>query len=445
MIWSKKCSLHSVGVAVTLALIILAIVSSASISSSAQEKKKVVLTAILAEPQNRWDSLIKSALEKLRQRHLDVDIQMKNIVLPYNSTRTRILDITGNQTPVDLISVDQVWLGDFAQRGILTDLTDYVNKWGRVSDWYPGNFDGGVYKGRVYGIWAWTDVRGLWYWKDLLNKAGVDPNSLTTWDAYIDSAKKLDAILRPLGTEGVHLVGANHSPDMWYPYLWMLGEDILKQKDGHPTKGTYWFPTYNSSAGVRAMEFLKEQVDAGIKPQKNHFWGQEFASRKFAVMLEGPWLLGFFPREQWKGLEQRVGFIPMFPVPYKNNQSATMMGGWELSIANTSQNKDLTWELITTMVEPDVIAPMMKQYGYLPTQKAIGEGEFSSELNQTIPYYDKMVSMISIGRSRPSIPEYPQIADDIRQAIDQVYSGIKQPKQALDEAAAKSAKVLGWQ
>jgi multiple sugar transport system substrate-binding protein len=52
--------------------------------------------------------------------------------------------------------------------------------------------------------------------------------------------------------------------------------------------------------------------------------------------------------------------------------------------------------------------------------------------------------MIPMGHSRPNIPEYPQIADSIKQAIDEVYYGMKDPKQALDEAASKSAKVLGW-
>lgn len=48
------------------------------------------------------------------------------------------------------------------------------------------------------------------------------------------------------------------------------------------------------------------------------------------------------------------------------------------------------------------------------------------------------------GHSRPNIPEYPQIADQIREAIDDVYAGWKAPKEALDEAAEKSAKPLGW-
>jgi multiple sugar transport system substrate-binding protein len=55
-----------------------------------------------------------------------------------------------------------------------------------------------------------------------------------------------------------------------------------------------------------------------------------------------------------------------------------------------------------------------------------------------------MISMIPVGHSRPNIPEYPQIADNIKQAIDEVYFGGKEPKQALNDAALKSAKVLGW-
>ncbi len=52
--------------------------------------------------------------------------------------------------------------------------------------------------------------------------------------------------------------------------------------------------------------------------------------------------------------------------------------------------------------------------------------------------------MISIGRTRPSIPEYPDIANHIKQAIDEVYYGLKEPKQALDDAVQKSTKALGW-
>lgn len=410
----------------------------------AQQPNQVTITAIVAEPKERWDALFADALAKLREKHPDMTINIDYRVLPYADTRKQILTAMAGKTPIDLISVDQIWLGEFAEGGFLSDLTGLANSWNRSSEWYKTNWDGGIYNGKVYGIWAWTDVRAMWYWKDLLNQSSVNPESLKTWDGYLEAAKKIENSTKGKGIEAMHLVGASHSPDMWYPYLWMQGGEIVKQKNGHPEKGTYWFPSYNSTEGVKALQFLKDQVNAGIKPQVNHFWGQEFADKKFAVMLEGSWLLGHFNRTEWNTLDKNVGMIPMFPVPKAGDTSATMMGGWMLGIPSTSSNKELSWELLTIMVQPDVLAPMLEKYAYLPTQKPIAEGQYSGQLANTIPYYKDLISMLATGHSRPSIAEYPQIADNIRQAIDEVYLGVKEPKQALDDAAKKSAQVLGW-
>ncbi|MGH9985213.1 MAG: extracellular solute-binding protein [Nitrososphaeraceae archaeon] len=423
---------------------LISVIFTGLANSLAAQKEQVTLTAIVAEPKERWDVLFDNASKKLNENHPDMDIKIDYRVLPYDATRTQILTSMAGRTPIDLISVDQIWLGEFAEGGFLTDLTQNATSWGREGDWYPVNWEGGKYEDKIYGIWAWTDVRALWYWKDLLRDAGVDPSTLETWNGYLSAAQKLNDALGQQGIQGAHLVGASHSPDMLYPYLWMLGGDILEQRSGHPTKGTYWFPAYNSTEGAQSLEFIKRQVDAGIKPQVNHFWGQEFADKKFAMMLEGSWLLGTFPREQWAGLNQSVGMIPMFPVPNEGNKSATMMGGWVLSIPQTSQNKDLSWELLTLLVDPEILTTMLEKEGYLPTQKPIAEGSYSQSLNATIPYYSDMISMIPVGHSRPNIPEYPQISDNIREAIDGVYFGGKDPVQALQESAIKTAEVLGW-
>ena len=79
----------------------------------------------------------------------------------------------------------------------------------------------------------------------------------------------------------------------------------------------------------------------------------------------------------------------------------------------------------------------------MPTQISIGQGESRSQTSVYTSYYDEMVSAVGYGDSRPSIPEYPQIAHYIQEALDAVYYGTKSPKEGLDEAAAKSAIALG--
>jgi multiple sugar transport system substrate-binding protein len=415
--------------------------------SAFAQKEHVTMEALfdnLANP-GRWEGIIQPALKILNERHPELNVNVSIIETPYNETRPTMLNAVGNGSTLDLISVDQIWLGEFAEKGLLTDLTNMTKKWDRSSDWYQANWDGGSHNKKIYGIWAWTDVRGIWYWKDLLQDADVDPNSLSTWSGYTAAAKMLNEKLRKNGTDGMYLVAASHSPDLWYPYLWMLGGQILEYKEGHPARGSYWFPAFNGSQGIRAMEFLREQVSVGIKPQKDALQqAQDFIDRKFAVSIDGSWVPGLFPSEQRSQLDKEVGFLPMFPISSnETNQTATMMGGWEFGIPSTSMHKDIAWELITIMVEPEILTPWLLKYGFLPTQATIGEVVASANSSK-IPYYEEMVKMIPLGHVRPSIPEYPEIASSVYEAIRGVLIDGIDPKQALEIAASKSAKSLGW-
>ena len=411
--------------------------------SYAQKQQQVNLTGLFVDPEDRWKMLIPSALNELRMRHPNLNIQINYTVYPYNDARTEMLKSMANGTAVDLISLDQIWLGEFANKSYIVDLTNSTKSWGGLSDWYQANLDGNLYDGKIYGIWAWTDIRSIWYWKDLLNQSGVDPNSLKTWDGYIQSAKKLNSALEQRNISGIELVGGPGSQNEWYPFLWMLGGEIITQKSGHPSKGDYWFPTYNSTNGVKALEFFKQLIDANVKPITINF-EKEFADKNYAEMLGGSWLPGYFPNLTKQDIEDRIGMIPMFPVPTEGTDTASIMGGWLLSIPQTSIHKDLAWELITIMLKPEILSPVLAKLGYLPTQVAIGEGPYSTPLRNSIPYYDELINLIFYGHARPNIPEYPLIADHVRQAIDAVYNGTKTPKEALDDAAEKSAKSLGW-
>jgi multiple sugar transport system substrate-binding protein len=424
-------------------------VTSNRSTSTVSDKANVTLRTILVTIPNEqgignWNHTLQLALDELNRRHPEMNIQI-DYSEPYGEFRNSTLDRLSNGDPVDIVSLDQIWLGEFAEKGLIRNLTAEFEQWSSMGDLYEANLDGSVYNNTLYGLWLWTDVRGIWYWKDMLQQAGVDPESLKTWDGYISAAVKLKDFFGDRINQGVHLIGAPHARDLWYPYLWMLGGEILELREGHPTKGVYWFPSYNSSEGVRAMEFLKEQVDAGIEPQKEHGWGLEFANRSFPVMIEGSWLISSFPRESWPTIEQQVGFIPLFPVPNGTTQTSTMMGGWELAIPSTSQHSDLAWELITIMAEPQVLSPFLQQFGFLPTQHTIGEGPSSQPLKESIPFFEEMISMIPYGRGRQNPAEYPQIAEHIHEAIQQVYNGsASSPEDALDMAAAKSAESLGW-
>src|SRR5919108_3070599 len=174
----------------------MTVTSNQSITSTVGDNKtNVTLRAIFPTIPNErgfgnWNHMLQPALDELNRRHPDMNIQIE-YAEPYGEYRNSILDRLSNGDSIDIISLDQIWLGEFAEKGLIRDLTSDFEQWGRMDDLYEANLDGCVYNNTVYGLWLWTDIRGMWYWKDMLQEAGVDPESLKTWDGYISAAVKL--------------------------------------------------------------------------------------------------------------------------------------------------------------------------------------------------------------------------------------------------------------
>jgi multiple sugar transport system substrate-binding protein len=58
------------------------------------------------------------------------------------------------------------------------------------------------------------------------------------------------------------------------------------------------------------------------------------------------------------------------------------------------------------------------KYTFLPTRQSIGQGNYSTYFYHTLPYSKEILSLVQYGHGRPAIPEYPQISEHIRQAIN---------------------------
>ena len=176
-----------------------------------------------------------------------------------------------------------------------------------------------------------------------------------------------------------------------------------RDDDGHPTKEDTGF---QHIIAHRVLELISQRASKCWYKASGECTppSQDFVNRKFAVSIDGSWVPGEFPPERDQ-LENLVGFLPAFPISTnETDQTATMMGGWELSIPASSKHKDLAWELITIMLEPKTLAPWLLKFGYLPTQSVIGE--LNTNGSQSFPYYNRMISMIPLGHVRPSIAEY---------------------------------------
>jgi multiple sugar transport system substrate-binding protein len=85
-----------------------------------QSNKNITITEISNQfnIKDMGKSLVDSAADKLRSNHPDLHIRVKYIEtgLDNKNTRNQILKAITNGTSVDIVTLDQIWLGEFAQK-----------------------------------------------------------------------------------------------------------------------------------------------------------------------------------------------------------------------------------------------------------------------------------------------------------------------------------------
>jgi multiple sugar transport system substrate-binding protein len=414
-------------------------------AAAAPEKETLNLSMILVTPQDRWDFLLSEAEKKFESENPNIDVQVDAQFLPFADRLTQLRAAATAGTPLDIVSLDQPEVGDFAAAGFTTDLTDWIERdMDGLSSYLPAHRAATEFQGRWHAIWIFTDARLLWYWKDLVDDAGVNPREdMLTWDGYIESCQKLDEMYSDQGIEGCLLIGQPWIADWTMPYAWMqggdLGFDVNPDLADAQGAADPWVPALNSDAWVGALQFTRDQVDAGIDPFTEHQFGQAFVARRFATWLGGTWVYGVV-RDADVDLSN-VGLIGRFPVPSPDVETATMAGGWTLAIPSTSEHPEMAWAFLRTMLDEDILGQMQIRYGELPTQETIATDladQFAEYWNEGgVDRWSEIQSLAPHAYGRPS--------SAITQMVQQVMFEDEDPQAAADAAQQTVVvDVLGW-
>ena len=201
----------------------------------------------------RLDSPWRTAAAELKRRHPELDVNVELEGSPYNDQRRKALISTQAGQGADIIQMDNIWLGEFAEGGIIQDNTARFNAWSDKGDVPPVFVRTATWKDRVYGLWLNADVRLLHWNKRVFQKAGLDPNRPPqTWDELAAMATRCPNRPEQLG---LRLPGgqAEETVDRWLAFLYQLGGSVLNPDNTQAV--------FNSEAGVRSLQFLTDLVN----------------------------------------------------------------------------------------------------------------------------------------------------------------------------------------
>ncbi|AGZ42778.1 ABC transporter substrate-binding protein [Actinoplanes friuliensis] len=324
------------------------------------------------------------------------------------------------------------WAGDLGASGKTQDLTSFVADpsfaWNEMPE---AARTVATADGKVIGVPALVDNLALIYNPKLFDDAGIAyPTDEWSWEDFRAAAKKLtDPGTNTYGT-AYSVSGSEDTTWHLWPLLWQNGGKIL---DG--TK-----PAFNSEAGVKALETLRAMaVDdkSMYLDQTDEKYGPLFNSGRVGMMLSGPWAL-----LDLKDAKLKYGVTAL---PGVNGDHQTVSGPdlWVLFDHDDANRAGASRDFIKWLTSAEIDAKWNLAVGNLPLrsveQSTPEFAAYAKEYPGGQKFFDNLANA---KQARPTVPGYEVMSRNVGDAIAKVLQGAASPKEALDEAARKSADAL---
>jgi len=251
--------------------------------------------------------------------------------------------------------------------------------------------------GKQYAIGWMAQTFGIFYNPEILSKAGVDPESIETWDDLIAAAPKVKAVDK-FGLS-ISCNPTTSSLDFFLPLLTQVTDDptfflkLDQQLDGL---------TWEDPAVVKAIELNKRIVDAGVfQPGTTGTSGpqseQLFYTEKAAMYFSGSWSPQGFVQNASKEFvkKYKVMKTPALAAGAKHWTANQAGAGW--AVSETSKNKDAALAFIRFLYDPANYSPTMNNSNSMPATKSAADKIEN-------PIMTQMTSWLLGGEGCPHIP-----------------------------------------
>lgn len=296
------------------------------------------------------------------------------------------------------------------------------------ADFFPAVWNASLYKGQRYGI-PWDVQPFVIYWnKALYAKAGLDPEAPPSTSDALKSA--LDAISVKSGAPGLALPAANKFAAFDVGSIWAV---FFYQLGGEWTSADLSEATFNSDAGVQALDYMVDLVRSGGMTTDADDAVAAFVQGKNATMITGVW-----QSTNAKKLGSDLGTAPMphffGPGTWGGTQSLVAFDG----SANDEQLL-ATKYFLNKMSENSV---QWATSGNVPARAQVRSDAAFAAIQPAATYAQDLEQ----ARFFPAMPSADKILYSTGAAGDAVVSVLtgaaSSSKDALDSAASRYTKVL---
>jgi len=360
-------------------------------------------------------------LREFEKENPDINVEITD--LTWSEGHQKIVVAFGSGNPPDVLELGSDWVPEFSHREILWEVTEEASG---ISEaymmWEP------VRKGDKYFGFPWfLDTRVIFFNKDLMESAGLDPESPPrSWPDFLNACQRVN----DLG-ENVYGFGANSAErhrlyKKFLPFLWSNGGEVLSD-DGESS-------LLCSPEALEALEFYLKLVEVGkLDTQRN--LDEAFMRGEIGFIFSGGWLLREIPKAA-PNLDFGVTSVPS---PEGRTPGVSFAGGEYLVISEKSPHKEEALKLIRFLIKPDNALLLCQSIGSGFPAAIVSEQKL---YHHDDPHLKIFYEQLKNSLSSPVHPKWVYIEETIEKMIEQAMYGKKAPGAALQHAHKEIEEII---
>lgn len=355
----------------------------------------------------REGEVVSELVPQFERENPGIRVEVQQI--PWQSAHEKLLTAFAGRVTPDVAQLGSSWVPEFVALRGLAPLDDRLRGAPAVpaADYFTGQWQGNVFRGRTYGIPWYSDTRLLFYRSDLLRQAGYDA-APADWAGWVEAMRTIKA--RGLAEYGVFL------PINEYEQLLSFGlqqdEPLLRDGDR--------FGNFASPGFTRASDFYLGLFAQGLAPRLTNTEmsnvHEEFSRGRFAFYVTGPWNIGEFRRRL---PPERQDDWATAPLPGPGGPGAGIAGGSSLVIFARSERQDAAWRLIEFLSRPDIQLRFFELTGDLPPRRSV----WDTPLLANDRYAAAFREQLERAEAPPAVPEWERIGQQMRTVAERAVTG----------------------
>ncbi|MFZ5808576.1 MAG: ABC transporter substrate-binding protein [Chloroflexota bacterium] len=292
------------------------------------------------------------------------------------------------------------------------------------ANWLAAVVDFYTFDGNLLAMPWYAGGAHMSYNMQALEKAGVDPVSIVTWDDFMAACK----VIKDSGAAEFCFAPSAKFPGNFY-YNW--GTMVLSRGgDFFDESGAPIFQ--NGNAALDALKMLKDGVDQGYFDKAGIAMDDyetliEFGTGKTAFLLDSTWASTQANRNaDLSTITGKVGYIL---VPGAGDvRSAAYLYAGGLGVLKTSSHKEEAKKFIVYLTGSEAQKHHAIEGANMPTRVALYD---DADIAAAWPGFADLAAQLNYGKFVPAVPWFDEWRRLAATAVQEVMSGTKSPEDAI--------------